>query len=141
MKERILSSSLVNCLPIWMNSMKSAPDIIRRTYILHFKKADEYGTGEWRDCFKTRAQNRCLASVFNSPYTCFFDIVTQRMATANCKLKVSHHRDGPNFSLQATTTINAHEEILWSYRADYEYPEKIPCIYICLSKRTVTLLN
>ena len=54
------------------------------------------------------------------------NIVTQRMATANCKLKVSHHRDGPKFSLEATTTINAHEEILWSYGADYEYPDKYP---------------
>ena len=28
-----------------------------KPYILHSKKADEYGTGEWLDCFNTRAQN------------------------------------------------------------------------------------
>ena len=27
-----------------------------KPYILHFKKADQYGTGEWLDCFNTRAQ-------------------------------------------------------------------------------------
>ena len=94
-----------------------------KSYILHSKKADEFGNGEWLDCFKARAQNRYLVSVSNSPYACF-NVVTQKMATANCTLKVSHYKDGPKFSLQAITTINAHDEILWSYGADYEYPDR-----------------
>ena len=93
-----------------------------KPYILHSKKVDEYGIGEWLDFFNTRAQNQCLASVSNSPYACF-NIVTQKMATANCTLKVSHNRDGPKFSLEAITSINAHDEILWSYGADYEYSD------------------
>jgi hypothetical protein len=96
-----------------------------KPYILHSKKADDFGNGEWLDCFNSRAENRCLASVSNSPFACF-NIKTQKMALANCRLKVSHHADGPRFSLEATTTINAHDEILWSYGADYEYPNTYP---------------
>ena len=94
-----------------------------KPYILHSKKADEYGIGEWLDCFETRAQNQCVASVSNSPYSCF-NVASQKMATANCTLKVSHSRDGPKFSLEAITTINPHDEILWSYGADYQYPDR-----------------
>ena len=38
-----------------------------KPYILHSKKADQYGIGEWLDCCDTRAQKRCLASVSSSP--------------------------------------------------------------------------
>ena len=96
-----------------------------KPYILHSKKADEFGIGEWLDCFVSRAQNRCMASVSNSPFACL-NIKTQRMAVANCKLKVSHQSDGPKFSLEAITTINVNDEILWSYGADYEYPNQYP---------------
>ena len=85
-----------------------------KPYILHSKKVD---------FFNTRAQNQCLASVSNSPSHACFNIVTQKMATANCTLKVSHNRDGPKFSLEAITSLNAHDEILWSYGADYEYSD------------------
>ena len=35
------------------------------------------------------------------------------------QIEFSHHRDGPKFSLEAITTIHAHEEVLWSYGVDY----------------------
>ena len=84
-----------------------------KPYILHSKKADEYGIGEWLDCFETRAQNQCVASVSNSPYACF-NVATQK--NGYCELYFE--------GLQAITTINAHNEILWSYGADYEYPDR-----------------
>jgi hypothetical protein len=46
------------------------------------------------------------------------------MAEANCALKVSHHASGPKFSLEVlpNKTIKEHDEILWSYGANYAYP-------------------
>ena len=39
-----------------------------KPYILHSKRADDFGIGEWLDCFDSRARNRCMASVSNSPW-------------------------------------------------------------------------
>ena len=122
MKERRLYISLVNYIPNLLSSMKREQDINRISFISR-RLVDEYGIGEWLNCFNTRAQNRCLVSISNSPYACF-NIVTQKVATANCTLKVNHNRDGQKFSLEAITIINAHDEILWSYGADYEYPDR-----------------
>ena len=45
------------------------------------------------------------------PYACF-NTANQRMAQANCRLKVSHHRDRPKFSSEAITTINYYGPIV-----------------------------
>jgi hypothetical protein len=90
-------------------------------YILHSKQADANGKGEWLDCFLTRRNNKCMASVSNSPYACY-NTKTGRMAVSNCRLKVSHQSNPTKFSLEAITVIKQNDEILWSYGAQYIYP-------------------
>ena len=98
-----------------------------KPYILQSKQVNTYGIGEWLDCFESRLRNKCYVSVANSPYACL-NSKTNKMAEANCTLKVSHHASGPKFSLQvlANKTIKEHDEILWSYGANYAYPPEYP---------------
>jgi hypothetical protein len=98
-----------------------------KPYILQSKQANAYGVGEWLDCFESRLRNNYYVSVANSPYACL-NSKTNKMAEANCSLKVSHHASGPKFSLEvlAKKTIKEHDEILWSYGANYAYPPEYP---------------
>ncbi len=98
-----------------------------KRYILQSKQVNTYGIGEWLDCFESRLRNNCYVSVANSPYACL-NSKTNKMAEANCTLKVTHHATGPKFSLEvlANKTIKKHDEILGSYGANLEYPPEYP---------------
>jgi hypothetical protein len=79
---------------------------------------------DYLDCFKTRWDNQCLASIANCALNCF-DSATNRLARNNAELKAYHHSDQRGWiaSLVATRRIGPQTEILWPYGSNYIYPE------------------
>lgn len=86
-------------------------------YIIHL--SDTY----YLDCYRTRWDNQCLASIANCALHCF-DSSTNRLARNNAEYKAYHHSDRRGWvaSLVATRRIAPQTEILWPYGSHYIYP-------------------
>jgi len=71
---------------------------------------------DYLDCYKTRWDNQCLASIANCALHCF-DSATNRLARNNAELKAYHHTDQRGWiaSLVTTRHIGPQTEIIISF--------------------------
>jgi hypothetical protein len=85
---------------------------------------------EYLDCYKSRWENRCLASIANCALHCF-DSSTNREARNNAEYRAYHHNDARGWvaSLFATRRIQSQTEILWPYGTSYIYPTQLNSSY------------
>ena len=83
------------------------------------------GTGWFLDCFKTARLGQCFASISNTPYRCRNVVTGSNNPSSNARLAVSFPTAGkpPTWSLKCASNIDMGHEILWSYGADYVFPE------------------
>ena len=81
------------------------------------------------DCYHTRMNNQCLASIANCALHCM-DSSTNRIAVNNAQYRAYKipHTNTWMASLLATRRIEPNNEILWPYGATYMYPYELSAI-------------
>lgn len=81
------------------------------------------------DCYRSRHENQCLASLANCALHCF-DSTTNSPAVNNAEYRSYKlpHEERWMASLVATRTIIPQQEILWPYGASYTYPAELSAV-------------